>query len=44
MFPFDEHDENAWSKRLHIPLQIGLSKVATAARRAALLKASRHVR
>ena len=32
MFPLDEHDENAWSKRLHIPLQIGLSKVATAAR------------
>lgn len=44
MFPLDEHDENAWSKRLHIPLQIGLSKVATAARGAALLKASRHVR
>ncbi len=32
MFPLEEHDENAWSKRLHIPLQIGLSKVATAAR------------
>jgi len=32
MFPLDEHDENAWSKRLHIPLQIGLSKIATAAR------------
>lgn len=32
MFPLDEHDENAWSRRLHIPLQLGLSKVSTAAR------------
>jgi predicted alpha/beta superfamily hydrolase len=32
MFPLDEHDENAWSRRLHIPLQLGLSKVTTAAR------------
>jgi predicted alpha/beta superfamily hydrolase len=32
MFPLDEHDENAWSRRLHIPLQMGLSKVATAHR------------
>ena len=32
MFPLDEHDANAWSRRLHIPLQLGLSKVSTAAR------------
>jgi predicted alpha/beta superfamily hydrolase len=32
MFPLDEHDENAWSRRLHIPLQIGLGKVSTAQR------------
>jgi len=30
VFPLDEHDEQAWGKRLHIPLQLGLSKVTTA--------------
>ena len=30
VFPLEEHDEQAWGKRLHIPLQLGLSKVATA--------------
>jgi len=32
MFPLDEHDENAWSRRLHLPLQLGLGKVSTAFR------------
>jgi predicted alpha/beta superfamily hydrolase len=32
-FPLDEHDEGAWGRRLHIPLQLGLSQVTTAARR-----------
>jgi predicted alpha/beta superfamily hydrolase len=31
-FPLEEHDEQAWGRRLHIPLQLGLSKVATAHR------------
>jgi predicted alpha/beta superfamily hydrolase len=34
VFPLDEHDEQAWGRRLHIPLQLGLSQVTTAARRA----------
>jgi len=32
MFPLEEHDENAWSRRLHLPLQLGLGKVSTAVR------------
>jgi predicted alpha/beta superfamily hydrolase len=32
-FPLEEHDERAWGRRLHIPLQLGLSRVTTAARR-----------
>jgi predicted alpha/beta superfamily hydrolase len=31
-FPLEEHDERAWGRRLHIPLQLGLSQVTTAAR------------
>ncbi len=33
VFPRDEHDEQAWGRRLHIPLQLGLSQVTTAGRR-----------
>lgn len=32
VFPLDGHDEQAWGKRLHIPLQLGLSKVTKAGR------------
>jgi predicted alpha/beta superfamily hydrolase len=32
VFPLEEHDEHAWGRRLHIPLQLGLSQVTTAAR------------
>jgi predicted alpha/beta superfamily hydrolase len=32
MFPLEEHDELAWGRRLHLPLQLGLSKVTTATR------------
>jgi predicted alpha/beta superfamily hydrolase len=31
-FPLDEHDEAAWGRRLHIPLQLGLSRIAAAGR------------
>ena len=31
-FPLDVHDEQAWGRRLHLPLQIALGKVSTAAR------------
>jgi predicted alpha/beta superfamily hydrolase len=31
-FPLEEHDEQAWGRRLHIPLQLGLSQVTTAGR------------
>jgi predicted alpha/beta superfamily hydrolase len=32
VFPREEHDEQAWGRRLHIPLQLGLGQVTTAAR------------
>jgi hypothetical protein len=32
MFPLEEHDELAWGRRLHLPLQLGLGKVTTAER------------
>jgi predicted alpha/beta superfamily hydrolase len=32
VFPLEEHDEQAWGRRLHIPLQLGLGHVATAGR------------
>jgi hypothetical protein len=32
VFPLDGHDENAWGKRLHIPLQLGLGHTSTATR------------
>jgi predicted alpha/beta superfamily hydrolase len=32
VFPLDEHNERAWGKRLHIPLQLGLGQAPTAAR------------
>jgi predicted alpha/beta superfamily hydrolase len=32
VFPLDEHDERAWGRRLHIPLQLGLSTVTAAGR------------
>ena len=31
-FPLAEHDERAWGRRLHLPLQFFTGKVATAAR------------
>ena len=31
-FPLDEHDERAWGKRLHLPLQLGLGQTSTAGR------------
>jgi predicted alpha/beta superfamily hydrolase len=31
-FPLEEHDEAAWGKRLHIPLQLGLGRLAAANR------------
>ena len=30
VFPLEEHDERAWGRRLHLPLQLGLSTVAAA--------------
>jgi predicted alpha/beta superfamily hydrolase len=30
VFPREEHDEQAWGRRLHIPLQLGLGKVTAA--------------
>ena len=30
VFPLEEHDEQAWGRRLHLPLQLGLGKVTTA--------------
>ena len=33
VFPLAEHDEQAWGRRLHIPLQLGLGRVTTAGRR-----------
>ena len=32
VFPHETHDEAAWGRRLHLPLQIGLSRVSAAAR------------
>jgi predicted alpha/beta superfamily hydrolase len=32
MFPLEEHDETAWGRRLHLPLQLGLSKITAAER------------
>ena len=32
VFPLEEHDEQAWGRRLHVPLQLGLSKVTAAGR------------
>jgi predicted alpha/beta superfamily hydrolase len=32
VFPLEKHDEAAWGRRLHLPLQIGLSRVSVAAR------------
>jgi predicted alpha/beta superfamily hydrolase len=32
-FPLEEHDERAWGRRLHLPVQLGLGAVATAERR-----------
>ena len=31
-FPLDEHDERAWGRRLHLPLQLGLGRTSTAGR------------
>jgi hypothetical protein len=35
VFPLDEHDEAAWGRRLHLPLQMGLGTAVTAQRRRA---------
>ena len=32
VFPLDEHDEGAWGKRLHLPLQLALGKPGAARR------------
>jgi hypothetical protein len=32
VFPLEEHDEQAWGRRLHIPVQLGLSPIAAAGR------------
>jgi predicted alpha/beta superfamily hydrolase len=32
-FPLEEHDEQAWGRRLHLPVQLGLGTVATTTRR-----------
>jgi predicted alpha/beta superfamily hydrolase len=32
-FPLEEHDERAWGRRLHLPVQLGLGTVATTLRR-----------
>jgi predicted alpha/beta superfamily hydrolase len=31
-FPLDEHDETAWGRRLHLPLQLALGRTSTAQR------------
>ncbi len=31
-FPLEEHDEGAWGRRLHLPLQLGLGRTSTAQR------------
>jgi hypothetical protein len=33
VFPLEEHDERAWGRRLHIPVQLGLGTVTTTERR-----------
>jgi predicted alpha/beta superfamily hydrolase len=33
VFPLEEHDERAWGRRLHLPVQLGLGTVTTAQRR-----------
>jgi predicted alpha/beta superfamily hydrolase len=33
VFPLDEHDEKAWGRRLHLPVQVGLGTVTTTQRR-----------
>jgi hypothetical protein len=33
VFPLDEHDERAWGRRLHLPVQLGLGTVTTTLRR-----------
>jgi predicted alpha/beta superfamily hydrolase len=32
VFPLEEHDERAWGRRLHVPVELGLSPVAAAKR------------
>jgi predicted alpha/beta superfamily hydrolase len=32
-FPLEEHDERAWGRRLHLPLQLGVGTLATTERR-----------
>ena len=32
VFPLEEHDERAWGRRLHLPLQLGLSAITAAQR------------
>lgn len=33
VFPLEEHDEEAWGKRVHLPLQLGLGRTGVADRR-----------
>ena len=33
VFPLEEHDERAWGRRLHLPVQLGLGTVTTTQRR-----------
>ena len=32
VFPLEEHDERAWGRRLHIPVQLGMNPIAAARR------------
>jgi predicted alpha/beta superfamily hydrolase len=32
VFPADRHDETAWGRRIHLPLQLGLGKIAASSR------------
>jgi hypothetical protein len=33
VFPLEEHDERAWGRRLHLPVQLGLGTATAAQRR-----------
>ena len=33
VFPLEEHDEKAWGRRLHLPVQLGIGTATTTQRR-----------